>query len=75
MMMTEICIERAANGYTIECEYKPKPKAIKAGSMSTVEYAPGRKVEYVAVSAKDALKKVKELMAKMESGGEDGGEE
>jgi len=75
MMMSEICIEKAANGFIIECEYKPKPKAMKAGKMEMPEYHLSRKIEHVAVNEKDAIKKVRELIGKLESGMDDGDDE
>ncbi|MDX8400286.1 MAG: hypothetical protein R8K20_08570 [Gallionellaceae bacterium] len=61
MQMTEICIEKAANGFTIECEYKPKAKAMKAESA----YGSEKKLEYIATSEADLIKVVKKLVGKL----------
>jgi len=70
MKMSEICIEKVANGYVIECKYKPQRKAMRSGGDYPLGYSEN-KVEHVAISESDALKKVKELIGKLSGGMED----
>jgi len=70
MDMSEICIEKVANGYVIECKYKPRRKAMRSSGDYPMGYSEN-KVEHVAVSESDAIKKVKELIGKLSGGIED----
>jgi len=61
MKMNEICIERAANGYIIECKYEGAARALGESPMGR------RSVEHVAVNEKDLMMQVKMLIGKLTS--------
>jgi len=64
MNMTEICIERVANGYVIECEYKPqKQRAI--GQETAVDMYNSKKIEHIAVDEADLIKQISVLVKKL----------